>query len=384
MRHNQIKVEKIVAVGPVREIMTIEKAVKSSFHFKDVKVEPVYTVIPPSSSKLSREEILEKLAIHIRGSGPGTVVITDVGDTRPYKCEQMAIDVKEISNASFFLLTSKPDCVGSQLDFAKFIESRGFSPKEVMPLITYVLHYFGNPDIIPAFLSTYEDRLNYQKGNDRIILVVEDKPNYYSTFITQLYEINKEKTRILLARTFEEAEEIIHTAKERFAGAIIGLRFPKGNVQSDEAAYEVRDILHAYNKGVPIVFQSASTKRLEAAAAQDPSAFTLYKYDPALLHKLKAIIYDYFGFGDFIFRDKSGNEIARASNFEEFYSAIKTLDPDSLVMHASRDDFSNWLYLHGYKKAAAAIKPIFSTNAELLRKILIRDLAQFAKNEDSK
>ncbi|MFA6489593.1 MAG: hypothetical protein WCT52_02825 [Candidatus Micrarchaeia archaeon] len=378
MKQNAIRVEKVISVGPVRETKTVADAIAANSRFSGVKVEQILTVRPPSSDKLSREEILEKLMPHIKDADARTMVITDIGDVRLYKGEQMAADVAAHSNgAAFCLLTSKPECVGSPLEFAKLIKSRGFSPSEIMPLINYIVHYAGNSDAIPAFLSIHEDKLNYKYGSERSILVVEDKPNYYSGFLTQLYDISAQRTRLLLARTFEEAEEIIHTAKERFAGAIIGLRFPRNGVLSETAPYEVSGILHAYNKGVPIVYQSMSDRRLERAK-QDPGVFTLSKRDPILMIALRNIMQDYFGFGDFIFRDASGKEVGRAGNFKEFYSALKTLDGKSLVAHASRDDFSNWLYVHGYDDAASAIKPVFTDNAELLRRILLQDLAPFA------
>lgn len=383
MKPNAIRVAKVISVGPVRETMTIAQAILANPRFAGVQVEKILTVVPPDSAKLSRSEILEKLAPHLKGADERTMVFTDVGDIRPYKFEQMAQDVKALSNgAAFALLTSKEECVGSPLEFAKFIGERCFSPFEIMPLVSYVLQYAGNTDIIPAFLSIHEDRLNYRHGNERSILVVEDKPNYYSGFLTQLYDLAAQRTRLLLARTFEEAEEIIHTAKERFAGAIIGLRLPKNGGLSETAAYEIRDLLHAYNKGVPIVYQSMSDRRLERAK-REQGAFTLSKRDPILMIALRDIMRDYFGFGDFIFRDASGKEIARASNFKEFYAALQSIDGAVLVRHASRDDFSNWLYLHGYDDAALVIKPMFTDKAELLRSILLRDLKPFAEKSES-
>ncbi len=375
------RVKKVISIGPARETLKIKEAIESISR-KSIKVETVLTVVPGQGEKLTREQLLPQLMPHLQGADATTMVITDIGDTRPYKFEMIAQDVKAYSNgAAFVILTSKPECVGDPAEFAAFIASspRGFDPAEIIPKVDYVIHYTGRTEVLATLVDMHEDRLNYKNDLGRAILVVEDKPNYYTGFLSSLYGLNNRRAHLLLARNYEEATEIIHNVKQRFAGAIIGMRFPKQGKSSEEACWELLNLMRAYDRGVPAIFQSASNRRLAQAmaVAKEKEIFTLSKRDPILLMHLGNIIRDFFGFGDFIFRDLQGSEIARARTMEELYGLIGSIDGASLVAHASRDDFSNWLHLHGHGDAAKVIKPMFTQNAELLRSILLSDLAPF-------
>ncbi len=368
---NITTVKKAIIIGPTRETMTIGSAIKSIAN-RSIQVEKILTVVPPSDRKLERSELLPKLIVNLKGSDSSTMVITDFGDSRPYKCEEIATDVKANSNnAAVVLLTSKPECVGKPEKFADLVASRGFDPNIILPKIDHVFQYTGVDALFPMMLEVHEDRINYKSGNERAILVFESKPNYYSGYLTKLYEINQQRTSMLLARTFEEAAGIINDVKQKFAGAILGMRNP-------DDSFRLLRLLRAYNKGLPVIMQSGNPERLEMAR-KEGSVSVLDKNHPTLFYSLGNIVSDYFGFGDFIFRTPDGMEIGRARDLKELCDMISQLDGKSLVGHASRNDFSNWLYLHGYKEAADTVKPMFTEDSELLRSILISDLTQFVK-----
>lgn len=369
---NSKQVSRVIVIGPTRETMTIGDAIRAIAH-RPIHVETILTVVPPNDRKLERSELLPQLKEKLSGADASTMVISDIGDERPYKFEQLAIDVKANSNnAAIVLLTSKTECVGKQETFAKLVSERGFSPSDVFPKIDYVFHYTGESEIFPMMVDLQESRINYKNDRERAILVFESRPNYYSGFLTKLHEINEHRTHLLLARTYGEAEGIVNAVKQRFAGAILGMRSP-------DDSFRLLKMLRAFNKGLPVIMQSGFPERLEMAR-KEGTVFTLYKNDQLLFRTLGDILRDGFRFGDYIFRNSDGAEIGRAKNLQELCGLIGKIDGKVLVGDASRNDFSNWLYLHGHKDAAEEIKPMFTEDAGILRSILLRTLGPYIKN----
>ncbi len=365
------QIKKVIILGPTRETLTIGNAM-SSIANRQLQVEKILTVVPLSGIKLDRSELLPILKEKLKGSDSSTLVISDIGETRPYKFEQIAADVKENSNnAAVVLLTSKPECVGKEENLKSLVASRGFEPDKVISQIDYIFQYTGVSGLFPMMAAVHESKLNYMSDHERSILVFESRPNYYTGYLTELYNFSKDRTRLLLARNYDEAVEIINGVKQRFAGAILGMRYPGDS-------FRLMKMLRMYNKGVPVIMQSSKPERLDMAR-KDPSVFTLDKNDLNLFRSLGEIIRDYFGFGDFIFRTSAGVEIGRARDLAELCSLIGSLDGGILLGHAARNDFSNWLYLHGYKNAAEAIKPVYTDDSELLRSMLLSDLLPHLK-----
>ncbi len=366
---NRLQVTGALAIGPKRETEKIMESI-ASIAGRSIKVERILTVKSGSTTKLTREEIMPLLLEKLKNSGPETLVITDIGDERPYKAEQIALDVKANSRAALVLLTSRTECVGGLEKFAALISDRGFNPDEILSKIDYTFQYTGVDELFPAIIELHESRLNYKNDKERLILVFEGKPNYYSGYLTELSKLNERRTHLLLARAYDVAKQIAMEGKNRFAGAILGMH----NLAE---SFELLKILRAYNPGLPVIMQSSIPEKIQKAQ-NEGSVFAISKSDPLLFRRIAEIISDYFGFGNFIFRTPSGIEIGRARNIAELCDYIRKIDDASLVAHASRNDFSNWLYLHGQKKAAETIKPMFTQDAELLRSILLSDLRQFA------
>ena len=368
---NLKQVSKVIVIGPTRETMTIGKAIETVAN-RSIRVEKILTVVPPTDRKLERSELLPQLREKLSGADASTMVISDIGDERPYKFEQIAQDVKANSNnATVVLLTSKTECVGKPERFAQLVTERGFDPNDIFRKIDYVFQYTGVGEIFPMMVDLQESRMNYKDDRERAILVFESRPNYYSGFLTKLHEINERRTHLLLARTYVEAEGIVNYVKQRFAGAILGMRSP-------DDSFRLLKMLRAFNKGLPVIMQSGFPERLEMAR-KEGTVFTLYKKDQLLFHTLGDILRDGFRFGDYIFRNSDGAEIGRAKNLQELCDLIGKIDGKVLVGDASRNDFSNWLYLHGHKDAAEEIKPMFTEDAGILRSILLRTLGPYVE-----
>jgi hypothetical protein len=98
-----------------------------------------------------------------------------------------------------------------------------------------------------------EDKVNVgndtRKGLTGVILIIEDAPDYYSTYVPMLYQLVLEQTRILiedvssdelykvlklrarpkilLATTWEEAMAVYARYKDSLLGVISDMRFPR-------------------------------------------------------------------------------------------------------------------------------------------------------------
>ena len=237
----------------------------------------------------------------------------------------------------------------------------------------------GNPEVFMAMVKFMEDRANVANdtavGLTRVILLVEDSIRYYSRYLPILYsEILKQTTRLakdqsadrmarslsmrvrpklLLATTYEEAEAFIDRYQDCLLCLITDRKFPKGGVLDREAGPKLIQAARARNPYLPTLLQSSDPGK-EAMAAAAQSAF-LNKNSYTLAAELSAFFHESLGFGDFIFRDAAGTEIARATDMEDLQAKVRTVPVESLVYHASRNHFSAWIMARGEVQVAKVL-----------------------------
>jgi hypothetical protein len=110
------------------------------------------------------------------------------------------------------------------------------------------------------------------------------------------------------------------------------------------------------------------------------------KNSDSLLHDFKHFIIHYLGFGDFVFRDKNGKQIAVAKTLREFEKHLMKLPDESILYHATKNHFSLWLMARGEIQIARIINhgrvSDFKTAREL-RHYLVEVLQRF-RNEQKR
>ncbi len=109
-------------------------------------------------------------------------------------------------------------------------------------------------------------------------------------------------------------------------------------------------------KNLPTLLQSVDVKNAKIAAALDSSFIN--KNSESLLNDLKKFLTFHLGFGDFIFRDKEGKQVAIARTFKEFESLLNEVPDESLVFHAEKNQFSIWLMARGEIQLAKMLNPV--------------------------
>lgn len=313
----------------------------------------------------------------IVGSKGLRVVVSDIGEKpRRYPFERAALASKQADpDSKFVLLTSVNQCTGIHTSLENFVAARKFADPSVLQHVDYVFPFDAGGNSFRLMANLVEDHANFTSDMEKVILVVEDSPRDYGKLFNGLYMQNEGRARILLARSLEEAESLAKACSDKLIGVIADVLFPsKGAMpKGAENAWSLFNLVRAFDPRVPIVFQSEDAS-IVAEVTSDGRVFGLHKESPSFYGRLQQIINDYFGFGDFVFRTPAGIELARAQDLFTLCALVKNREKiidESLLYHASNDHFSNWLWLHGYKDLAKEIKKISTTEAALLRSLLL-------------
>ena len=247
--------------------------------------------------------------------------------------------------------------------------------------IDSVFIWSGNANVLLAIVKLLEDKMNIKrdikKADVRCIILIEDSPRYYSLILPMIYkEISHQvkemvdksasdherllymrgRPKILLARTYEEAERYFKRFRMSTLGIISDIRFPKKGKLDKNAGVKFARWARSIDPSIPIMLQSKHNKN--ANLAKEVQAHFLFKDSPTLLRELRDFLVSNFGFGDLIFRTPKGKEIIKVSDLNELISAIQSVPEVSLQYHAKSNHFSNWLAAHGYLGLASKVRPI--------------------------
>ena len=224
----------------------------------------------------------------------------------------------------------------------------------------------GDFRIIIAIIKYLEDRMNVEHDTKIVgvqtVIVIEDNVRYYSSFLPLIYtEMLKQSRRliseginlthkflrmrarpkILLCSNYEEAWESYVRYKEYILGIISDIDFPHEGVQDPKAGIKFTANVKKEHQDIPILLLSNLEENAEDAKLVD-AAFIL-KDSSLLLSELRQFMITNFSFGDFIFKTHLGIEVGRANDLRSLEKQIKKVPIESILYHAERNHFSNWL-----------------------------------------
>ena len=268
---------------------------------------------------------------------------------------------------------------------------------EDMKYIDNVFSWSGDSKIFLTMIKYVEDKWNVKNdteiGHVRVVILVEDSIHYYSMFHPLLYseilkqtqqlineeivDINKRnrmrgRPKVLLCHSFEEAINTYEQYKEFVIAIISDIRYNYKGKLHPKAGIKLIRHMQMHNVECPILLQSSELENEKDAL--DLGVSFLNKNSKTLLHDLQKFIMKNLGFGDFIFRDKNGDEIDRAGSLDSFGEKIKTIPDESLIYHSKHNHFSIWLAAHSeflFSKRLKTFKIKDFKNTEELRKLLI-------------
>lgn len=223
----------------------------------------------------------------------------------------------------------------------------------------------GDYRLLIAIIKGVEDKYNIESDTKTIgvqsIILIEDSVNYYSSFLPLIYtEVYQQSQRllsegvnlthkylrmrarpkILLCTTYEEAWNYYEKYSDYILGVISDIDFIRNKVKDPEAGIEFAKNVNARHSDIPILLQSSNPDN-EERAVKIKASFLL-KGSPRLLHQLREFMINNFGFGDFVFRMPTGEEIGRAGNLKELEEQLKKIPIESYIYHAERNHFSTW------------------------------------------
>ena len=243
---------------------------------------------------------------------------------------------------------------------------------------TYI--WGGNADLLLAIIKNFEDEMNVafdtRNANVRVIILVEDSPYHYSSFLPVLYKqivmqtqsviedsINEEhrllkmrgRPKVLVAHNYEEAIALYEKYKPYLLSVFSDMRYFKNGVEDESAGYKLLTKIKKEIPDLPVLILSTEDRNKEKVV--DIPAVFINKNSSTLNDRIKNFFVSYLGFGAFVFRLPNGEEIARASDLRAIEKLLPEIPDESIVYHAMNDDFSRWFMARSEINFALKLKP---------------------------
>lgn len=243
---------------------------------------------------------------------------------------------------------------------------------------TYI--WGGNAELLLAIIKNLEDQMNVpfdtQNADVRVIILVEDSPYHYSSFLPLLYKqivmqtqsvieesVNEEhrllkmrgRPKVLLAQTYEEALELYKNYKPYLLSVFSDMRYPRKGMEDKTAGQRLLTKVHKETPDLPLLVLSTEESNKEKVK-KIPAEF-INKTCSNLKELIQSFFKSSLGFGDFIFRMPDREEIARAGDMKTLKKLISEIPDESIVFHAMNDDFSKWFMARGEIDFALKMKP---------------------------
>ena len=240
-------------------------------------------------------------------------------------------------------------------------------------------------DLLMAIIKNVEDHANVDndtaKAMVRVIIYVEDSPDYRSLFLPAIYRevvrqtqsvldesINERhrllrmraRPKILMAHSYEEALQLYETYKPFVFAVISDARFPQNGRVEGRAGERFLAKIREEVPDLPLLMLSSETEN-KRRAEEIPAVF-IAKQSPDIHKELHHFFLTYLGFGDFVFRMPDGSPICSASNIVEFERELGQVPDDCLQYHALRNHFSNWMMARSEVRLARSLHRDFIGN----------------------
>ena len=266
--------------------------------------------------------------------------------------------------------------------------------QEDLSAIDYVFSWLGNAELLLAIIKLLEDKMNVEDDVTSVgvqtILLVEDSIRFYSSTLPHLYKFVLQQSKdfsnealndhqrtlrmrgrpkILLARTYEEAEKLYKKYRNNMLGIVSDMNFSKDGVKDKLAGYKFGCMVRKRDRFIPIIYESSEASN--KVYADELNCSFVDKNSKSFPQDLKKKITDNFGFGDFIIiNPETKQEIFHVKDLRDLQNKIFQMPDESLVYHLSRNHFSRFFY-------SRAIFPV----AEFLKRI---DVSEYASMDEAR
>ena len=271
--------------------------------------------------------------------------------------------------------------------------------------IDRIFIWSGDADLLLAVVKSIEDRLNVaadtRKAMVRVLILVEDSPLYTSYFLPLIYKevvnqtqevleesLNQEhrllkmraRPKILVAESYEQAMDLFNQYGDYLFGVISDTRYPKSGRLTADAGYTFLAEVKRTIPDLPLLLISNEPGNRDLAE-RIPAAF-LDKNSDDLAARIHQFFLDFLGFGNFVFRRPDGTDISRAGNLKTLEEILPSIHDESLLYHATRNRFSNWIMARGEIALASHLRKAKASdfaNADEIRQFLITHIHALRK-----
>ena len=277
---------------------------------------------------------------------------------------------------------------------------------EDLSIFDYVFCWLGNTNLILSIIKLIEDKMNLEhdirEAGVQMILLVEDSVRFYSSILPNLYSYILEQSKnfskealnrhaatmrmrgrpkVVLARTYEEAQKHYDKYSNNTLGVISDARFPLksaakafgndveqeanpehgtdtfGREKCPDAGLRLFRYIRKTDPFVPLIIESSESDNRAKAEAE---GFRFVdKNSKKMSVDLRRLMEEHMGFGDFIFRDpKTHEEIMRIHSLKELQDNIFNIPNDSMLYHISRNHMSRWLCARAIFPVSAFLKHV--------------------------
>lgn len=261
----------------------------------------------------------------------------------------------------------------------------------------------GDYRLVIGIIKYVEDRINVENDTKTVgvqsIILVEDNVKFYSKYLPLIYTeilnssqrlisegINlthkflrmRARPKILLCTTYEEAWSYFEKYEDYILGVISDINFKHNGKKDPEAGIKFAKAVKERHEDISVLLQSSNPECAEAAA--EIGASFVHKNSPRLLHELRLFMIQHFFFGDFIFRTPEGRQVGRANNLKTLEEQLHVVPDESIMFHAKKNHFSNWLKARTEFWLAHKLRPRKVSDfesVEALRKDLIASLREY-------
>lgn len=253
---------------------------------------------------------------------------------------------------------------------------------EDLSIFEYVFCWLGNTDLLVSIIKLIEDKMNLEHDIKEVgvqmILLVEDSIRFYSSVLPNLYKfvlrqsqefateaLNEHqrtlrmrgRSKIVLARSYEEAMDLYNKYQNNTLGIISDARYPREGKIDPHAGIRFLTEVRSRDPFIPLILQSAEVSNKEFALSC--GAQFIDKNSKKMNIDLREAVSENFGFGDFIFRNPNTmEEVVRVHNLKELQNAIFSIPAESFLYHISRNHISRWLYSRAIFPVAEFLKQI--------------------------
>ena len=307
---------------------------------------------PPRFTRVTTQE--EALTIMSDRHFELVIIMPNLADNDSFK---LAAPIKRLHpNVPIVMLTP----------FSKEVKQR--ISESNMHDIDYVFSWLGNAELLLAIIKLIEDKMNAPHDVNEVgvqaIVLVEDSVRFYSSALPLLYRTILEQSRefakealndhlkmlrmrgrpkVLLARSYEEAEQLCHIYNRNLLGVITDISFNRDGAKDATAGVTLSKALLGNDARLPVIMQSSdhANKRF----ANELGLSFVQKHAKTYPTDLHNAIMRHFGFGDFVVTDPTTHrELLRIKNLKDLQLQLNDIPDELLYQQLERNNISRFLY----------------------------------------